>query len=147
MIIFFGRLAVKMLGQLRERVSREVGRNRDVLHRCAKLIPNLFVNRGDDFFACEHDNSSSYYSFHPGRKAVMPLAKMNENDSRFNHGVEQLPSHLVRLGMPVKLFAPQNAGRNTLIGVRTVWPTFARRQAGNIYSSLGHQVRLLAIIR
>src|SRR4029077_20636262 len=53
--------------------------------------------------------------FKLGRKAVMPLAKMNENDCRFNHGVEQLPSDLVRLGMPVNLFAPQNARGNALI--------------------------------
>jgi hypothetical protein len=86
MIIFFGRLAVKMLGQLRERVSREVGCYRDVLHRCAKLIPDLFVNRGDNLFACEHDNSSSYNSFHLGAESGDAMAKMNENDSQFNHG-------------------------------------------------------------
>jgi PhoPQ-activated pathogenicity-related protein len=136
-----------MLGQLREGVSREVGRNRHVLHRCAKLIPNLFVNRGNDLFACEHDNSSSYYSFHPGRKAMMPLAKMNENDCRFNHGVEQLPSDFVRLGMPVKLFALQNARGNALIEFEQFGRALSRHQTGSIYNSLGHQVRLPAIIR
>jgi hypothetical protein len=43
--------------------------------------------------------------------AVMPLAKMNENDSRFNHGVEQLPSHLVRLGMPVNFSLGKTQGK------------------------------------
>ena len=44
-IVFFGRLAVKMFGQLRERIAREIGRDRDVLHASAELVADLFVDR------------------------------------------------------------------------------------------------------
>ena len=54
MIVFFGGLAEKMLGQLRESVRREVGRDRDVLQGRAKLVADLLVNCIDDFLTCKH---------------------------------------------------------------------------------------------
>ena len=51
MTFLFLRLLEKMLRQLRQRLRRKMRRDRVILQFCAELVPDLFVNRIDDFLA------------------------------------------------------------------------------------------------
>ena len=57
-LLLLFRLREKVLGQLRERIRREVRRDRDVLQGGAEFIANLFVNGIDYFIADEHRDLS-----------------------------------------------------------------------------------------
>ena len=46
-----------MLRQLRQRLRREMRRDRVILHRSAELVPDLFVDRVDDFLARKHSGT------------------------------------------------------------------------------------------
>ena len=52
------RLREKMLGQLRQRVRREMRRDRVILHGRAEFVSDLFVDGVDDFVAGQHKNLS-----------------------------------------------------------------------------------------
>src|SRR6267378_4935780 len=54
--LFLG-LLEKMLGKLRQRLRRKMRRDRVILQLRAELVPDLFVDRIDDFLACKHGKS------------------------------------------------------------------------------------------
>src|SRR5437016_5568348 len=51
---FFLGLLEKMLGQLRQRLGRKMGRDRVILQLRAELVTDLLVNGVDDFLARKH---------------------------------------------------------------------------------------------
>jgi hypothetical protein len=57
-LLLLFRLFEKVLRQLRERIRREVRRDRDILQGSTEFVPDLFVNGIDYFVADQHMNLS-----------------------------------------------------------------------------------------